>query len=75
MDILESVGTSGGGGIIGALVGLFLGTKRMERIESDVKTLGDKVVYKDVCNVCSSGTQKKLDYIIERIDEHFDVKK
>lgn len=72
--LFESLGAGTSGGFLGTLIGYFVGSKQQSEMREDMKELKKSVVYKDTCNVCSSGTQQKLDYIIMRIDKHFDIK-
>jgi hypothetical protein len=69
---LESAGYGGLGSVITGLLVAVGFKSRMDKQEEDFKSLKESVVYKDTCSVCSGNTNKKLDYIIDRLDKHFD---
>lgn len=72
---IEDFGTAGGSGLFGALLS-YLGINwRVNRLERDLESHKEKVVYKDTHKVCQESLKNqfdnlnnKMDYIIEKVD-------
>ena len=67
-DLLEIVGSSAGGGILGAIAAFFGLKTKINNLEKRQDRQDDKVVWRDTC----IATHKAIDCTLERIESKLD---
>lgn len=61
---LEEIGIAGGSGLVGIILGYFGVSRRVDKIEIDMK----QKIEKDTCEVCQKNHDDRLDRIEDKID-------
>lgn len=62
------IGTHAGSGFVGTILAFFGFNKKIERIQSEIDTLKEKVVYDDTCKMCQRNNENQFKSVHDKLD-------